>query len=58
VELLLPGQQKGLVLKGMVTRAGPGDRVAVRFVYLAKEQQERIESFVSSHPGSSLFPER
>jgi len=58
VELLLPGRQKSLVLKGMVTRSGPGDHVAVRFVYLAKEQQERIENFVSGHPGSSLFPER
>jgi DNA-binding response OmpR family regulator len=56
VELLLPGQQKSLVLKGMVTRAGPGDHVAVRFVYLAKELQERLENFVSTHPGSSLFP--
>jgi hypothetical protein len=56
VELLLPGQQKALVLKGVVTRSGPGDHVAVRFVYLAKEQRERLENFVSSHPGSSLFP--
>jgi DNA-binding response OmpR family regulator len=56
VELLLPGQQKGLVLKGMVTRAGPSDHVAVRFVYLAREQQERLENFVSSHPTGSLFP--
>jgi len=56
VELLLPGQPKALVLKGVVTRTGPGDQVAVRFVYLAKEQQERLENFVSSHPASSLFP--
>ncbi|MBZ5515766.1 MAG: response regulator [Acidobacteriia bacterium] len=57
VELRLPGQATGLVLRGMVARAGPGDQVAVRFVYLAKEQQERLENFVSQHPDSSLFPQ-
>ena len=56
VELLLPDQHKCLVLRGIVARTGPGDQVAVRFVSLAKEQQERIENFVTSHPGSSLFP--
>jgi DNA-binding response OmpR family regulator len=57
VELRLPGQQRGLVLKGIVARSGPGDQVAVRFVYLAKEQQERLESFISTHSGSSLVPD-
>jgi DNA-binding response OmpR family regulator len=57
VELLLPGQQKGLVLKGVVARSGPRDHIAIRFVYLAREQQERLENFVSSHPASALFPE-
>jgi DNA-binding response OmpR family regulator len=56
VELLLPDQHRGLVLRGIVARTGPGDQVAVRFVYLAKEQQERLENFVSCHPASSLFP--
>ena len=56
VELLLPGQQKSLVLKGIVARSGPSDHIAIRFVYLAREQQERLENFVSSHPASALFP--
>jgi CheY-like chemotaxis protein len=57
VELLLPGQRNSLILKGVVARTGPGDQVAVRFVYIGKELQERLEIFVSGHTSSSLFCE-
>lgn len=55
VELLLPGQRKSLILKGVVARAGPGDQVAVRYVYIGKELQDRLESFASGETSSSMF---
>jgi hypothetical protein len=38
-----------------VVRTGPGDQVAVRFVYISNELQERLETFVSGETPSSMF---
>ena len=56
VELLLPGQQRSLRLKGITERVGPGDQTAVRFVQIDKQQRELLETFVACHPSSSMFP--
>jgi CheY-like chemotaxis protein len=56
VELLLPGQQRSLHLTGITVRVGPGEQVALRFVQLDKQQRELLETFITSHPSSHLFP--
>ena len=56
IELSLPRPSGKLVAKGIVLRTGPADNVAVRFLALAKSQQEQLWSFVTEFQASSMFP--
>ncbi len=57
-ELTLPGARAPLSLQGVVVRSGPGEQVGVQFGRLGRAEHELIETFITAHPNSSLFPAR
>lgn len=55
-ELRLPGEGAVLHLKGLVVRSGPADQVGMKLIQVGESERRRIESYVTTHAASSLFP--
>lgn len=55
LDLALPKALGHLLVKGIVTRQGPGEQTAVRFANLTREQEERLEKLITNQPSSRLF---